>query len=196
MEEQGPGARLVRAMGVDPLGHQGARARKTLLAKLVPQAGLIRTALGEARLEVWQIGINFARPPVAPLIGRQGRCPEPVPNGVPREATGRGDLPETLAAGGSGLHLLIAVHPGGLPSRMYLLAPGRAAIPREWPYGRAVPRHCLGRLGHCWRARSQGRRSGRGRDRGGLRHRTGYEAAQRGRDPLQIAREHLVEVAQ
>src|ERR1043166_4360221 len=54
---------LGRAMGMEPFGHQRARAREALLPDLAPQTGLIHTTLRATGVEVGNIRINFSCAP-------------------------------------------------------------------------------------------------------------------------------------
>src|SRR5262245_19987075 len=51
------------AIGMDPFGDKRRCARKALVPNFAPQVRLIRTALGQTRLEVGDIRINFPRGP-------------------------------------------------------------------------------------------------------------------------------------
>jgi hypothetical protein len=106
---------------------------------LTPQAGLIRTALRETGLEVWDIGIDFAGATIAALIAREGLGPDPAADRLGIEATCGSNLAEGLALGKADLHLLIALRPGGVPGTLLLLEPRGTPIARQGPEdGRGV----------------------------------------------------------
>jgi hypothetical protein len=184
-------------MGVDPLGDQRARAREALFPDLAPQAGLIRTALRQTGLEVGGIRIDLPDAPVAPLIERERLAPDPDADRLGIETTGRGYLAEGLALSKAHFNLLIAVHPGRMPSALLLLEPRGTPVPGQGPGERGDLRGPLGH-GRGWRGASLDRRDGgRGcwrlwRDRG----LAGQHTAQGGRDPLQIAGQRLTEITQ
>ena len=101
----------VLAMRMDPLGDQRSCTRKTLVLYLTPQAGLIRTALRKAGLEVRDIGIDFPGATIAALVERESLGPDPTADGLPIEPTRCSNLAERLALGKAGLDLRIAVLP-------------------------------------------------------------------------------------
>jgi hypothetical protein len=183
-------------MGMAPLGHQGARARAALRPALAPQARLIRTARRQTGLERGHIRINFPGAAIAPLIGGQGPRPQPMPDRMPGHATGRRDLPHALATSGTTLPLLIAGCTRGLSGGVHLLELGGAPIAGQGP-------ERGGRQGRGGRRR-HGRMGQYAADPlsacppcGGRRdpnRRIRQDTAQYGRDPLQIAGQHVVEV--
>jgi len=89
-------------MRMNPLGYERSGPRKALLLDLTPQAGLIRTALRETGLEVWDIGIDFAGSTIAALIAREGLGPDPAADSLGIEATCGSNLAEGLALGKAG----------------------------------------------------------------------------------------------
>jgi hypothetical protein len=136
-----------------PLGDQRSRPRKPLVLHLPPQAGLMRTALCEAALEVRDRRIDFPGATIAALVERESLGPDPAADGLGIEATRRSNLAEGLPLGKAGLDLLITVRPSGVPGTLLLLEPrgtpmragagGRTAV-RVWvtvlclPHGRAL----------------------------------------------------------
>src|SRR5262245_10222912 len=83
-------------MRMHPLGDQRSSPRKALVLNLPPQAGLIRTALCEAALEVRDIRIDFPGATIAALVEREGLGPDPAADGLGIEATRHSNLAEGL----------------------------------------------------------------------------------------------------
>ena len=165
-------------MRMHPLGDERSGPRKALVLNLPPQAGLIRTALCEAALEVRDIRIDFPDAPIAAVVEREGFGPDPTTDGLGIEATRRSNLAQGLPLGKAGLDLLIAVRPGGVPRTLLLLEPRGTPIAGQGPRcgGAHWRLRCLwdSRQRYCWL--------------------TGQYTAEGGRDPLQIACQHLVQV--
>ena len=172
------GRGLARRM--HPRGDQRSRPRKALMLHLPPPAGLLRTARCEAALEVGEIRLDFPGATIAALVEREGLRPDPAADGLGSEAPRRSNLAEGLPLGNAGRALRLTVRPSGVPGTLRLLEP------RGTPRARQGPRCGSAR----WRLRClwDGRRRG-----GGL---TGPHTAEGGRDPLQRAGQHLVEVTE
>jgi hypothetical protein len=108
---------------------------------LTPQAGLIRTALREAGLEIRDRRIEFSGATRAALVEWESLGPDPAADGLGIEATRCSTLAEGLALGKAGLHLRIAVRPGGVPGTLLLLEPRGTPRAGQGPKGRRGGSH-------------------------------------------------------